>query len=384
MDSIDKNFIEALFTADYYKGYKAMEEYIAKVVYGILYNMDITHYFHNDYRTVDEIVERFNLHAQSKPLLNWMLNYLERMGQVQNLDSKYKMNPITFNRDMHEEIKRIIEHMPTADIFIKLSAHVENEIENFFVGSKNGGEILFTNEAVFNLWNDFFDNSFYLNCVLNYGAAYGITKWFSRTKGENMLEIGSGTSGATVKVFQMLRDSNLLNSIDAIILTDFVYSLLELGKKNINKQILDPPRYEQKILDINKPFGGQEFSGDTFDIIYGVNVLHVARDLTFSLKEIYDKLNEYGMFVIAETIRLGDHRALHHEIIFNLLENYYDVKLDPEIRPYHGFLTKERWIRHFERAGFRNIEYLTESERNDELDFDIKPLHSFLVLKGQR
>ncbi len=384
MDSIDKTFTEALFTADYYKGYKALEEYVVKVVCGILQKMNIAHYLQKDYRTVYEIIERFNLHSQSKPLLHWMLNYLKQRGQVQSRDSKYKMKPIVFNGDIHKEIKRIMDPMPTADIFIKLITHIEIEIDNFLAGRKNGGDILFAHETVFNLWNDFFNNNYYLYFVLNCGAAYGITKWFSQTKGKSMLEVGSGTSGATVRVFQMLRDNNLLDSMDAIVLTDFVSSLLELGKKNINKHIKDPPGYEQKILDINNPFREQGFSGYPFDIIYGVNVLHVARDLVFSLKEIYNHLNKDGMLVIAEAIRLDDNMALHHEIIFDLLENYYDVKLDPEIRPYHGFLTKERWIRHFERAGFKNIEYLAEPERNDSLDFDIKPLHSFLVLKGQR
>ena len=199
-----------------------------------------------------------------------------------------------------------------------------------------------------------------------------------------MLEIGSGTSGATIKVFQMLQNKNLFGSIDSILLTDVATLLLEVGDKNIKQQISAPPYYKQKKLDINKPFKDQERTKDSFDIIYGVNILHVARDLYFSLQELYHYLNKRGILVISETTRPAENRAVHQELIFNLLENYYDVQLNPETRPYHGFLTKEKWLINFDKAGFRNIEYITELDSHDELDFDIKPLHSLLVLKGQK
>jgi SAM-dependent methyltransferase len=384
MDNIDRTFIEALFTANYYMGYQALERYIVKVIFGILRNMNITDYLQKDYRTTDEIVERFNLHVQSKALLNWILTYLGHMGYVKSRDSGFALKKVVSHIDTHEDRKQLAELMPTADIFIQLITHIETDIKNFLTGKKSGGEILFADETVSHLWNDYFNNTFYEYSFINYGAAYGIAKWLSQTEEKSMLEIGSGTSGATVRVFQTLRDNNLLESMDTIILTDIVPSLLDLGNKNIQKHVKAPPAYEQRILDINKPFREQGFSEDSFDIIYGVNVLHVAHDLDFSLREVYKHLNNDGILVIAETTRPFENRALHHEIIFELLENYYDVKLDPEMRPYHGFLTKEGWIRYFEMSGFKNIEYINELERHDKLDFDIKPLHSFLVIKGQK
>ncbi len=384
MDNIDKTFIRSLFTANYYKGYKALEKYISKVIFRVLHEMDIINFLQKDYRTVDDIVERFNLHAQSRPLLNWMLIYLKQMGYLHNGDSSYVMKADRSDVDTKENIKEIVDLMPTANIFIQLTTHVQMGIGNFLMGRKNGSDILFANKTVSDLWNDYFNNNFYGYSTLNYGAAYGITKWFSQTGGKSILEVGSGTSGATIKVFQMLRDNNLLDSMDTIILSDIVPSLLDLGNKNINNCIKAPPWYEQRLLDINVPFIEQGFSSDALDIIYGVNVMHVAHNLGFSLREAYRHLNKDGLLVIAETIRPVDNRALHHEIIFDLLNNYYDVKLDALMRPYHGFLTKERWIRYFEMTGFKNIEYINELERHDELDFDITPLHSFLVIKGQK
>ena len=75
---------------------------------------------------------------------------------------------------------------------------------------------------------------------------------------------------------------------------------------------------------------------------------------------------------------------MHHEIISNLHDNYYGVQLDPEMRPTHGFLTKDIWTRNFEKAGFRNVDSITELDQYDKIGFSVKPLHSVMVLKGQR
>lgn len=383
MDKIDETFVRALFTQEYYKGYIAIESYMSKVLLRILKDTNVSGYLQEEFRSIDEIVEKFGFHPQSKPLLTWAIRYLEQSGVVQGQNSSYKMSAGVHDMDTSDDVRQVVEFIPTADIFIRLVQRIEPDIENFLFGRKKCGDILFAGETL-SLWNDFFNNKFYGYSVLNYGAAYGITKWFSKTRGKSMLEVGSGTSGATVKVFQILRDNNLLDSMDKIMMTDIVPQLLDLGRKNISSQISHPPDYGQSILDINRPFDEQGFPGGRFDIIYGVNVVHAAHDLSFSLKELYDHLNEDGILVIAETIRPADNKPLHHEIISNLLNNYYDVKLDPEARPYHGYMTKELWIKNLDAAGFRNIDYITELDRHDQLDFDIKPLCSFLILKGQK
>jgi hybrid polyketide synthase/nonribosomal peptide synthetase ACE1 len=384
MDCLDKSFVKAIFTSDYYVGYKALDVFVSRIILCILGDMKISHYLQKSFVTVDEVVDHFNFHSQSKTFMTWMLTYLEQMGYVQKRHSAYKMTVDIPYIETKETASQIIDLIPSVEIFVKLVEHIKMNINNFLLGIKSGRDILFTDRAAAELWNNYFNNNFYGYSVLNYGVAYGITKWYSQTGGNSMLEIGSGTSGATMKVFQMLRDNNLLDSIDTIKLTDVVPSLLYLGNKNITKGIKNPPSYEQRILDINKEFGDQEFQKESFDIIYGVNVLHIARDLGFSLWNLYNCLNKNGILVIAETTRPVESRAMHHEIIFNLLENYYSVKLDAEMRPTHGFLTKNTWISNFEKAGFSNIDCITELERYDELDFDIKPLHSFLVLKGQK
>jgi SAM-dependent methyltransferase len=286
--------------------------------------------------------------------------------------------------DRKDHIQQIVQYQPTADIFVNLIQAIEERIGDFLEGRISGGDLLFSNESMVNLWNSYFNNQFYGYSLINHGVAYGIAKWFSHTKGTSMLEVGSGTSGASTMVFQMLRDNNLLDSMNTILLTDVVPSLLDQGRRNIEQRISDPPHFVQEVLDINKSLGGQGLEEKSFDIIFGVNVLHVARDLAFSLEELYQRLHKGGVLIIAETIRPATNMPMHQEFIFNLLENYHDVELDGETRPCHGFLTRDQWVKNFEKAGFRNIEYLKEPDGHEEIDFDIKPLHAFMVLKGQK
>lgn len=383
MDKIDKTFIRALFTQEYYKGYRIVDSYMCKVVSGILDDLDISRYLREDYRTVDGTMKQFGFHGQSRALLFWALRYLEETGFAKSRDGAYVLSAGPRDTDTTEDVRSILELVPSTGIFIQLVAEIRRDMGNFFHGRKNVGDILFTGKAL-SLWNGYFNNKFYGYSVLNYGAAYGITKWFSGTRGKEMLEIGSGTSGATVRVFQMLRSNNLLDSMDGITVSDVVPALLELGKRNIEDNILPPPRYRQKILDVTRPFTEQGVPEESLDILYGVNVLHVAHDLGFTLREIYTHLREDGVLVVAETVRPYERRPMHHEIIAELIPGYYEVKTDPRTRPYHGFLTRELWVKNLEAAGFRDIECITELESHDGLDFDIRPSHSFLVIKGRK
>jgi SAM-dependent methyltransferase len=384
MDSLDKTFVKALFSPDYYRGYQEIETFVLKTLLNIFQTANISDYLQQDFRSVAEIVDRFGLDSQARPFLTWALAYTEYLGYSECKNGAYQLIDPVAAGSREKNVKRILEFIPSADIFIHLIKTIETGINDFLKGRVNGGNLLFADESIVTLWNSYFNNDFYGYAVVNHGVAYGIAKWFSQTNGASMLEVGSGTSGASALTFQVLQDNNLLNSLHTIVLTDVVVPLLEKGRINIRQQIDEPPHYEQKILDINEAFEAQGFAEESFDIIFGVNVLHVARNLTFSLQELYHHLNTGGMLILAETTRPAASRPMHHEFIFNLLENYHDVELDPETRPYHGFLTREHWIKNFEKAGFKNIEYLAELDHHDEINFDLQPLHSFLVIKGQK
>jgi len=190
MDCLDKSFMKSLFSRDYYLGYKALDVFVSKILLCILADLGITQYLQKSFLTVDELVTHFKFHAQSKPFMTWLLKYLEQFGYIQSSHSAYKMTVDAPEIRTKETVSQIMNSIPSISIFVRLVDHIIVNIDKFFCGEKSGGDILFGDKAATELWNDYFNNNFYGYSVINYGLAYGITKWFSQTGGKSMLELG--------------------------------------------------------------------------------------------------------------------------------------------------------------------------------------------------
>jgi hypothetical protein len=97
--------------------------------------------------------------------------------------------------------------------------------------------------------------------------------------------------------------------------------------------------------------------------VYGVNVLHVAKDLLFSLNQARFALASDGWLVIGECLRPYPNQPIYPELMFQILESFTDVHTDQEIRPNPGFLTANQWRRAFTRAGFARAEVAPDVDR---------------------
>ena len=91
-------------------------------------------------------------------------------------------------------------------------------------------------------------------------------------------------------------------------------------------------------------------------MVYGVNVLHVARDLGKTLAQLRGSLRDRGLLVMTECIRPFAHVPLHLELIFNLLGSFRDAVLMPDWRPNGGFLTPGEWTQALAANGFRDVQ----------------------------
>jgi hypothetical protein len=89
--------------------------------------------------------------------------------------------------------------------------------------------------------------------------------------------------------------------------------------------------------------------------VYGVNVVHVARDLAATLGEIRASLADGGAIVLAECVRPFAGRPVYVELAFNLLGAFRDAVLVPGWRPNGGFLTPEQWRAALEANGFADV-----------------------------
>ncbi len=82
--------------------------------------------------------------------------------------------------------------------------------------------------------------------------------------------------------------------------------------------------------------------------------MHISKNLLFSLNEARSALAGDGWLVIGECVRPFDNQPIYPELMFQILDSFTNVQIDPEIRPNPGFLTAEQWRRAFSRAGFKH------------------------------
>jgi SAM-dependent methyltransferase len=109
-------------------------------------------------------------------------------------------------------------------------------------------------------------------------------------------------------------------------------------------------------LDMTKPWDEQGVAPGSFDAVYSVNCFHVAPDLGFVLAEAKAALKPGGVVVVSECVKPGAHPPPSYvDFVFNFLTSFTDVKLDPVLRPNHGFLSPAAWRASFLAAGFRDV-----------------------------
>ena len=80
---------------------------------------------------------------------------------------------------------------------------------------------------------------------------------------------------------------------------------------------------------MNLPWDTQGIAGGEFDLVYGVNVLHVAEDLLFSLGQARGALTPDGCLIISECVRPHLHQPMYPELVFQILDSFTDVDTDP-------------------------------------------------------
>jgi ubiquinone/menaquinone biosynthesis C-methylase UbiE len=187
-------------------------------------------------------------------------------------------------------------------------------------------------------------------------------KWAFKKDSIRVLEIGGGTGSATAALLDRLKENNLTNRIGEYIFSDVSPVFLRMGNRRIMDSAPDDLKYELKRLDFDKPLVLQGIKGNDIDAVYGVNTLHVAKNLSQALKNIHQVIKSGGMLVISECCRPHKDYLLFQEVIFNLLDNYVSVELDSNLRPVSGFLDYDHWKASLLDAGFRNVEAIFNTD----------------------
>ena len=172
--------------------------------------------------------------------------------------------------------------------------------------------------------------------------------------GLRILEIGAGTGGGSVKVFERL--DPLAPHVAKYTYTDLSRSFLQHAEREYGP---GRPYLEYRIFDVEKPVTAQQIELGSYDLVLATNVLHATKDIRQTLRNAKALLKQHGVLLATE---ITAHSLFAH-LTFGLLEGWWRYE-DEELRiPGCPGLTPESWDEVLEDEGF------------DSVSFPAEPLH---------
>jgi len=229
---------------------------------------------------------------------------------------------------------------------------------------RGSGEQLLLAPSRIQLWLSYFAAQNRVYAISNEIAAVAARNRLRPGGGLRLLEIGGGAGSAAFALLAELERAGRLGDVAFYDFTEPSPFFRRRGERELRARYPELPlRFSS--FDIDLPAAGQGEFGD-YDLVFGVNVVHVARRLGETLERLRDLLVPGGFLVAGECCRLFPDQAAPADLVFQLLRGFTQVELDA-LRPHHGFLEPETWRRAFAAAGFTAIEVVPDLERIRDL-----------------
>jgi len=337
--------------------WKLTDYFLLKSIDDIFNNTGINDLLNNKV-TVEEIITKNKYDASVKSSIKWMLDRLVIDGYI-NKDGDYYIREnrkIDYNLSEIKE-KAYKEAKNSLAAFNMLELMGKN-YPDFLSGKKNGVDIMFSPENI-NIVNEYYSDNLFYN-VHNIAGAKILNYDISKRKNPIVVEIGGGMGGGTKQfILQRLKENAPLDEF-TYFFTDIANKLLRITKKDLLEITSDLNSFKFQKLNFNSALAEQGYEENSVDVIWGVNAAHVAYDLKFSLTELFKTLKPGGSLIISETVRPRGNKMIQQEFLLNTLRDYWNVKLDENIRTRHGFMEWRDWIKALEATGFVKAETIPD------------------------
>ncbi|HUF77792.1 MAG TPA: class I SAM-dependent methyltransferase [Thermoanaerobaculia bacterium] len=311
--------------------------------------------------TAGSLAHHLGLAPGSEVPLAWLLAELTEAGELQEAACGISGATVRLAgelRPAHREAFReaALEHDPANAPFLDLLDLAGRVWPRVVTGQVRGEAVLLGPDQL-GLWLRFFSNDNPVYAVNNRLAAVAAANRLAeRTRA---LEVGAGAGSGSAALFEELERTGRLGRLATLRLTEPAAMLRRRAVRELERRWPGAP-VEAAELDIDRPWAEQGVEPGSLDLVFGVNVLHVARDLAWTLAEARRALRPGGWLVAGECLRPRPGRPVAAEMIFLLLEGFREVRLDPELRPGPGFLTPELWVAQLENAGFERVELVPD------------------------
>ncbi|HOJ62993.1 MAG TPA: methyltransferase [Spirochaetota bacterium] len=341
--------------------WKLTDYYLLKLIDDILVKTDIKNIL-NDFTTLENIIANKGYEDKVKNALKWILDRLSLDGYIEikeeNSDFLYKWGNKKIDYNLEEIRKKAFNEAPDSIAAFNMLQLMADNYPDFLSSKKSGVDIIFSPENI-NITNEYYSNNLFYN-VHNIAGAKILNWDISQRENPTIIEIGGGMGGGTKQfLIQRLQEKLPLNNFKYIF-TDIANKMLRTTKKDLLTITEDLNAFDFRKLDFNMDLTSQGYEPESADVVWGVNAIHVAYDLRFSLNEILKTLKKGGSFIIVETVRPVGNKMIQQEFILNTLSDYWNVKLDKDIRPRHGFMEWRDWVNALNNAGFKDVKTIPD------------------------
>jgi SAM-dependent methyltransferase len=364
-------FPGSLFTDQLWRSIAWAERYVDALVLDVLSRLDLTAGL-DAWASADELCDGAMLPPDFAPRAGWLL---DRMAVAELLE-------VDESESKGERRYRASAPLPTADIAALRAAGLVVDPGNLATAAlldaawavwprlargETSGEDALLGAGDIGLWLDYFANSNTLYAANNRLGAIAAADHLAHLTQLSILELGAGAGSGTEALLEEIAGRGWTDRITGYVVSEPSAFFRRRGERRLRGRA-ERPVLTFGNLDIDRPWAEQGMAEATFDLVFAVNVLHVADDLIFSLQEARRHLQPGGWLVAGECLRPFTGYPVYIEFVFRLLDSFLEVRTAPDVRPEPGFLTPEAWQRALSRAGFAEIEIIPDHGRIREIE----------------
>jgi SAM-dependent methyltransferase len=303
--------------------------------------------------TAGAVVASRNWSADGALALTWLLETLELYGFAGRTSTGWTLArcaPEESSADVRDQAERTF---PAVRPAYEVQALCARALPAVLRGELRGEDALFS-ASTMGLWFDYFSNA-----NPHYGpsnALTGVAVARAAKLGAVVLEFGGGGGSAAEAILAALASAGKAPA--RYLFTEPQPAFLRRGTRAVRTAAPPVCDVAASRFDINADPKSQGLEPGSFDLVFGVNTLHLAHDLSATLANLRALLRPGGALVVGELVRPGPDAPVHLELPFTLLEAYRTAPPIPGIRVRPGFMSARGWIRSLESAGFSQVTVL--------------------------
>jgi SAM-dependent methyltransferase len=352
-----KGYPPSVFSERLYQSIELMERYSIDLAIDLLRRLNVMDQL-GEWRSANELCHALSFQPGFRFALGWILERLVETGCVEagaNGDARsYHLRRAPWQPEL-ERLRAVgLSIDPANAASLDLLDHAARLYPAVARGEQSGDHSLFGPQGI-PLWLNYFHNDNLTYAVNNWVSAMLAADRVSTRLRLRILELGAGAGSASETLVCWFDERGLLPQIEHYLITEPNAFFRRRAQRDLARRY-PSLALEWGALDLNLPWDTQGVASGEFDLVYAVNVLHVSKNLLFSLNQARSALTGDGWLVIGECLRPYRNQPIYPELMFQILESFTDVQTDPEIRPNPGFLTADQWRRAFTRAGFERVQ----------------------------